>query len=189
MQKNALNQQLVEQEGFVEKTLRHKGNLVSFFCYTIKDQKGHLHEYDALEHPGASVMIPVDHEGNIYFIKQWRRSSGKVLIELPAGTLDPGEPPEKCAQRELQEEIGYFAKKLTYLGGFFTAPGFCNEYLHLFLAEDLILSPLEGEDTKYIDMHTLSLQKTLEAVDSGLIEDAKTLCGILKYLRHIKQLS
>ncbi len=189
MQKNALNQQLLEQKGFVEKTLRHKGRLLSFFSFMVKDLEGHVHEYDALEHPGASVMIPVDREGNIYFIKQWRRCSGKVLIELPAGTLDPGESPENCAQRELQEEIGYFAKKLTHLGGFFTAPGFCNEYLHLFLAEDLVLSPLEGEDTRYIDMHKLTLQKTLEAVDLGLIEDAKTLCGILKYMRYINQLS
>lgn len=189
MEKNAVKQQLIEHEGFIEKTLEHKGKLLSFFCYKIKDIEGHLHEYDALEHPGASVMIPVDHEGNIHFIQQWRRSSGKILIELPAGTLDPGELPEVCAQRELQEEIGYFSKKLTYLGGFFTAPGFCNEYLHLFLAEDLVFSPLDGEDTKYIDTHTLSLKKTLEAVDDGSIEDAKTLCGVLKYLRHIKKLS
>ena len=133
-------------------------------------------------------MIPINDRGEIHFIQQWRRCPGKILLELPAGVLEPNESPKDCAQRELQEEIGFMANQLTYLGGFFTAPGFCNEYLHLFLAENLTFSPAQAEDTPYIDRCVLSLEKTLEALDQGLIEDAKTLCGILKYLRHINKL-
>jgi ADP-ribose pyrophosphatase len=189
MQKNANQQKLMEQEGFLEKTLKYKRKLLSFFNYKIKDQQDHLHEYDFPKHPGASMMIPVDLEENKDFIKQWQRFFGKILLELPSGTLDPMESKETCAHRELQEETGYFANKLTYLVGFFTAPGFCSEYLHLFLAEDAAYKPLESKDTQFIDKMKLSLLQTLKALDNGEIEDAKTLCKILKYLRHIEKLS
>jgi len=186
MQNNALKQQLQEKEGFIEKTLLHQGRLLSFYsCKVNLDDQ--IHEYDMVEHPGACVMIPIASDGKIWFIKQWRRSAGKILLELPAGTLDPYESKDACAQRELQEEIGYFAKKLTYLGGVFTAPGFCNEYLHLFLARDLEYSPLQGEDSEYLDPILLTLEQALEAADQGLIEDAKTLCGLFKYLRYINK--
>ena len=91
---------------------------------------------EVVTHPGAAAILPIDEEGNLVLIKQWRHAVREILIEVPAGVLEKGEEPIICAQRELQEETGYKAHKLSPLGGFFTASGFCNEYIFLFLAKD-----------------------------------------------------
>lgn len=176
-------QKQLEQAGLVSTETSYQGRLISVRSERIRDENSHIHQYDVVLHPGAVVILPIDKSGNIHLVKQWRRAAADILIELPAGTLEPGEEPLLCAQRELQEEIGYKARKMTSLGGFFTAPGFCNEYLHLFLAEDLIHSPLQGDDSEKIDPCLLSLEKSLEWIENGRIKDAKTICGIYRYLR------
>lgn len=178
-------QQLLEQQGLTDSHIHYKGKLISVRSDRIIDQHQHTHQYDIVLHPGAAVMIPVHKNGMIHLVKQWRRAALDILIELPAGTLKQHEQPLQCAQRELQEEIGYKAKKMTSLGGFFTAPGFCNEYLHLFVAEDLIPSSLPGDDSENIDPCLLSLDESLEWIETGKIKDAKTICGIYRYLRWI----
>jgi ADP-ribose pyrophosphatase len=179
-------QQLLEQQGLINTHLQYEGRLISVKSERIKDEQNHIHHYDIVLHPGAVVMIPIHENGSIHLVKQWRRAAGDILVELPAGTLEKNEPPLQCAQRELQEEIGYKAKKMTCLGGFFTAPGFCNEYLHLFLAEDLIPSVLPGDDHEKIDPCLLSLEESLEWIETGRIRDAKTICGVYRYLRWIR---
>lgn len=176
-------QQLLEKQGLVQMQMNYEGHLISVKSEHIKDQHNHVHQYDIVLHPGAVVMIPIHKNGKIHLVKQWRRAANDILVELPAGTLEKGELPLSCAQRELQEEICYKARRLTSLGGFFTAPGFCNEYLHLFLAEDLLYSPLVGDDSEKIDPCLLSLEESLEWIETGRIKDAKTICGIYRYLR------
>ena len=101
---------------------------------------------------------------------------------MQAGTLDAGESPEACAERELQEETGYRPQRIERLGGFYTAPGFCTEYLHVFLCTELVESRLQGdEDT--IDLERLPLAEVLRLVDTGQIEDSKTAGALLFYLR------
>jgi ADP-ribose pyrophosphatase len=179
----AEKQKLQEQKGHLTTECSYEGRLISVRSDTIKDEKDSIHRYDIVMHPGAVVMIPIHKDGKIHFVKQWRRAAKDILIELPAGTLEKNENPVDCAKRELQEEIGYKAKRMTHLGGFFTAPGFCTEYLHLFLAEDLIKSALIGDDTEKIDPCVLSLQEALDWIEKGRIQDAKTICGIYRYLR------
>lgn len=178
-------QQQSEQKGHIDTTSSYKGKLISVRSDRIQDSQGRVHQYDIVLHPGAAVMIPIHEGGKIHLVKQWRRASQEILIELPAGTLENNENPLHCAQRELQEEIGYKAKKMTSLGGFFTAPGFCNEYLHLFLAEELIESPLIGDDSDKIDPCLLSLEEALDWIEQGKIKDAKTICGIYRYFRWV----
>jgi len=183
MKSLAKQQQQLEQAGVVQVQTSYQGRLISVQSEWIQDENNHVHKYDIVLHPGAVVIIPIHHDGQIHLIKQWRRAAATILVELPAGTLEPGEEPLLCAQRELQEEIGYKAKKMTSLGGFFTAPGFCNEYLHLFLAEELLPSSLQGDDSEKIDPCLLSLEKSLDWIETGRIQDAKTICGIYRYLR------
>lgn len=180
-------QKLLEQTSKVETKSSYEGKLISVRSDTFKDEKGKEFRYDIVMHPGAVVMIPIHKDGRIHFVKQWRRAIQDILIELPAGTLEKNEEPLYSAQRELQEEIGYKARRMTNLGGFFTAPGFCNEYLHLFLAEDLIESFLTCDDSEHIDHCILSLQEALDWIEKGRINDAKTICGIYRYLRWIKK--
>lgn len=134
---------------------------------------------DVVVHPGAVVIAPVLPDGRLVLVRQWRHAAGEALLELPAGTLEPGEAPETTAHRELQEEAGYRAGRLTKLAEFWTAPGFCTELMHLYLAEDLTPSRLAGDDDEEIEVETVLLAEAAAMALSGRIRDAKSICGIL----------
>jgi ADP-ribose pyrophosphatase len=148
---------------------------------TISPPNGSSYRREIVLHGGAVVMIPVDKDGNILLVKQWRRAVNRILVELPAGTLEKDEDPAECARRELQEETGYSPGKLTPLGGFFSAPGFCSEYLHLFLAEDLRESRLEADEHEYIELVSKSPEEAFQMIEQGQIQDAKSVAGITRY--------
>jgi ADP-ribose pyrophosphatase len=101
---------------------------------------------EIIEHRGSIVMVPVDDDGGIWFVRQYRHAAGREILELPAGSLEAGEDPEVCAGRELREEIGLGAGKLTRLGGFFLAPGYATEFMHVYLATGLRPDRLSGDD-------------------------------------------
>lgn len=183
MESQSIRQKNHEENSLISSETIYKGSLISLRSDRIKSLHGSIHQYDIVEHPGAVVIVPIDQDKKIHFVKQYRRASKKILLELPAGTLEKNEEPLYCAQRELQEEIGFKARKITSLGGFYTAPGFCNEYLHLFLAKELEKSPLKGDDSEMIDCVTFTLDEALYLIETGEILDAKTICGIYRYLR------
>lgn len=137
---------------------------------------------EIIEHPGAVVILPIDPQGNILLVKQWRRAVGEILLELPAGTLEDNESPIDCAKRELQEETGFGAQKMTAYGGFFAAPGYSDEFLHLFLAENLYLAPLPPDQDEMIDLVVLTKEEAKQKIMSNEIHDAKTVAGIMRYL-------
>ena len=149
---------------------------------TLRYASGRKGTIDIVEHPGGVTIVAFDDEGRLLLVRQYRHSAGRDLLELPAGTLDPGETPEACAERELQEETGYRPGRMERLGGFYSAPGYCDEYLHVFLCTELVESRLEG-DEESIHLERLSLEKALEMVAAGEIEDAKTVGALLLYLR------
>lgn len=175
------NQKALELSATIDTKIIHEGSLLTVKHDKITDSFSNIQEYDVVLHPGAVVIVPVDQNGLLYFVKQWRRAAQKILIEFPAGVLENKEKPQDCAERELQEEIGFYPKSLIPLGGFYTAPGFCDEYLHLFLGKDLIRSELKAEDTEKIDVITMSFEEALKAVNNELIIDAKTICSLYKY--------
>ena len=132
-------------------------------------------------HPGGSVVVPVSSNGKIILISQYRYPHDKVILELPAGKLEKGEDPQLCATRELTEETGYSSNKITKLGKIFTTPGFCDEVLHIYLAENLVEgnhAREEGEEG--IEMFEMTLDEIDEKIRIGEIVDAKTICGIKK---------
>jgi len=139
---------------------------------------------EVVVHPGAIVIVPIDQAGRLLLVKQWRHPVGKVLTELPAGTLEAGESPHSCAERELQEETGFKPTTLTAMGGFYSAPGFCTEYLHLFLAEGLTVSRLPADEDEHIELLSVSLAAALQMIEDGTICDAKSVAGILRYAAH-----
>lgn len=139
-------------------------------------------------HPGACVILPVTTDGEILVIRQFRPSLNKWLIELPAGTIEPGEAPRVCAQRELEEETGYRASQLIELGTVTPLAGFCDEIQHLFVAKDLELSQqLDCDDDEVIETLFMSLNDLEARIISGEISDSKTiaclskakLCGVI----------
>jgi ADP-ribose pyrophosphatase len=138
---------------------------------------------EVIEHDGAVVIVGIDDNNNVLLVRQFRHAAGKELLELPAGGIDPGETPGVTAAREMQEETGYAPGKLEGMGGFYSAPGFTSEYLHLFLATELAPSRLIAEDTEEIKLIKMPAGKALELIRTGEIQDAKTIAGLLFYLK------
>ncbi len=170
-----------EKRAHIKTEWIYKGRAVKLKLETYQfDKKTKVTEI--IVHPGAAVILPIDPEGRIILIKQWRRAVDDIILELPAGTLEENEDPLDCAKRELQEETGFAARKVTPMGGFFSAPGFCSEYLHLFLAEDLTPSPLEPDEDEMIDLVPVTLKEAKQMIEQNKIRDAKTIAGILRYL-------
>jgi ADP-ribose pyrophosphatase len=141
-------------------------------------------DLDIVEHRGAVVIVPVDADGNIWFVRQYRHPARVELLELPAGTLEQNEAPDECAAREIREEIGMAAGKLEEIGSFFLAPGYSTEYMYAFLAQGLTVSPLEGDADEFLAPEPVSLERTFEMVEEGSFQDAKTLAA-LHLARHI----
>lgn len=145
----------------------------------VRAPDGRALSLDIIEHGGAVTMLPVDDQGQIWFIRQYRHAAGKVLLELPAGATELGEAPLASAQREIREEIGMGAKELKELGGFYLAPGYSTEYLTIYLARGLFEAPLEQDEDEMIEIEKVSIARAYEMAERGQIEDAKTLASLL----------
>jgi ADP-ribose pyrophosphatase len=140
---------------------------------------------EVVRHPGAVVVVAVDRERRILLVSQFRYAVGRTLLELPAGTLAEGEQPQACARRELAEETGHAAAVWTPLARFYSAPGFCDEELHCFLAEDLSPTLACADSDERIEMVPVSLDRALELIDGGDIRDAKSVAGLLLAARRL----
>jgi len=138
-------------------------------------------EREVVEHHGAVAIVALDSDGHILLVKQFRQAAGKELLEIPAGCIDLGETPEKTARRELQEETGFSSGKLAYLCGFYSAPSFTNEYLHIFLATELFPSQLIANDTAEINVIRMPLFELMGLINGGGIEDSKSIAALLYY--------
>jgi ADP-ribose pyrophosphatase len=143
---------------------------------------GQVAQLDIVEHVGAVTLIPIDETGAIWFVRQYRHATGKDLLELPAGTIEFGEPAEQCARREIREEIGMAAGELKKVGEFFLAPGYSTEYMHVFLATGLYPDPLPGDSDEFLSIVQIPIQQAYQMAKDGEIQDAKSLAGLF-YLR------
>jgi ADP-ribose pyrophosphatase len=133
---------------------------------------------DIVEHPGAIALIPIDEQDQVWLVRQYRHPAGEELLELPAGTLEPGESPTVCATRESREEIGMEPGELIHLGGTFLAPGYSSEYLRFFLARELCASPLPPDPGEVLLLEKIPWGKIWNLIADGSIRDAKTLAGL-----------
>jgi len=134
---------------------------------------------EVVDHPQAITLVPLDGSGNIWFVRQYRHSCGKVMLELPAGTLEVGESPEACAVRECREEIGMAPGRIERLGGFYLAPGYSTEYIHLYLVGALTPAPLAPDADEDLHIEKVPLVDLASLVESGILDDAKSLAGLL----------
>src|SRR5438309_7769054 len=134
---------------------------------------------EVVHHPGSAVMVPAFDDGTIALVRQYRHPAVKYLLELPAGTLNDQERPEEGAARELEEELGMVAGKLEKLCEFFVSPGFCEEKMWLYLATDFKETKQRLEDDELIEIVRLPIDRALQMITDGEIEDAKTIIGLL----------
>ncbi len=143
---------------------------------------------ETIRHPGAVVIVPILDPHRLVMVRQYRRAVGRQLLELPAGTLEPGEPRLACAKRELQEETGWKAKRWIRLGQFYAAPGFISEQLTIFLAAGLTKTKANPEPDEMVYPVIVSLDKALRQIESGTICDGKTIIGILFARKKLRQI-
>jgi len=170
-----------------EKTLSsrriYEGRAVRLRVDTVELSGGRQTTREVVEHEDCVAIVAVDDKDNILLVKQFRKPVEKALLEIPAGGIDPGETPEDCVRREMREETGFLPQKVEKLGGFYSSPGFCTEYLYLYLATDLVHSPLQAEDTDGISLVRTPLAQIPELIASGAIVDAKSIAGLLTFLK------
>ncbi len=163
----------------------YKGRLFDVDLDTIAMDGGVVAKREILKHPGAVCMVPVDAEGRLLLVTQYRHAAGRRLLELPAGTLEAGEEPLAAVARELQEEVHMAPGRIASLGGFFVAPGYTSEYIHLFVCTDLTPSHLDGDEDEDIEIVPTTVSDALAAIDAGVVCDAKSVIGILRWQRSL----
>ncbi|HEX5396028.1 MAG TPA: NUDIX hydrolase [Candidatus Limnocylindria bacterium] len=165
-------------ERTVSSTHAYRGKLISLRIDEVEMESGRHATREVVEHPGAVAILAWDGE-RLAMVSQWRQAAQLTMLEIPAGTLDPGEAPEATARRELAEEVSLAAATWEQGPSFFTAPGFSTERLSLFLATDLEPAEAQADDDEAIEGSWLTLDEALAAIDDGRIVDAKSLAGIL----------
>jgi ADP-ribose pyrophosphatase len=137
------------------------------------------YQREIVHHPGSAVIVPVFDDGTVALVRQYRHPAVKYLLEVPAGTLNPGESPEEGARRELEEEIGVVAESLEKLSEFFVSPGFLEEKMWVYLATGLVQTESRLEDDELLNVVRLPFSQALSMISSGEIEDAKTIVGVM----------
>ena len=154
---------------------------------TLKTPDGHETRLEILEHGGSVVLVPVDSDGNILFVRQYRHATGGDLLELPAGTREQEEPYEKCAAREIREETGMEAGSLQKVGEFYLAPGYSSEFMAVFLATDLKSNPLDADDDEFLQVEKIPLKAVTAMFERGDVPDSKSLAAWLLAKPYLEQ--
>jgi ADP-ribose pyrophosphatase len=164
-----------------------KGKLLDVRRDTVRLPDGKLGTREYIVHPGAVLMVPVLPDGRLVMLRQFRYPVGRVMIEFPAGKLDPGETPLATAERELREEAGYTAARWQSLGRIHSVVGYSNEAIDFYVAEELTHVGAALDDEEFLDVGIMSLEEMLAALDRGEITDAKTVAALLLYARRSAQ--
>ncbi|HHW49302.1 MAG TPA: NUDIX hydrolase [Clostridiaceae bacterium] len=167
------------EEKTVGKKQIYNGNIIKVECLTVTLPNGEERTRDLVLHPGASVIIPVSVDNELYMVRQYRKPIEKVSLEIPAGKLDAGEDPETCARRELKEETGLTAKNMKHVISIHSTPGFCNEVLHMFLATGLEEGESSADEDEFISCEKIKIDKLVDMIFRHEITDAKSIIGIL----------
>jgi ADP-ribose pyrophosphatase len=152
----------------------------------LKTPDGRETKYDIIEHGGSVVIVPLDSDGNLLFVRQYRHAAGMDLLELPAGTLDEGEEPAVCAAREIREETGFAAGKLEKIGDFYLAPGYSTEFMVVFFATDLKYDPLEADADEFLSLEKIPWTEAIRMAERGEMPDAKSLAALLLAREYLK---
>ncbi|WP_028593466.1 NUDIX domain-containing protein [Paenibacillus assamensis] len=175
---------------FEELTIETKkifdGKVISLQVDTVSLPDGSTATREIVKHPGAVAVLAI-RDDKMIVVEQYRKPLGKSQVEIPAGKLDAGELPQAAATRELEEETGYIAESLIPLTSFYTSPGFADEIIHLFVAEQLVQGSMQTDEDEFLEVTALTLDEAFTAIRAGRISDAKTISAV--YAWQIKKLT
>lgn len=166
----------------------YKGKIIKVRVDDVLLPNGHQSTREVVEHPGAVAIVALNEQKEVLFVRQFRYPAGKDLLEIPAGKIDAGEKPAVSASRELWEETGYQASQWKSLATCYASPGFSNEKLYIYLAQGLIPAAQHLDEDEFVQIESYPLDKTLDMIDKGQLQDAKSIVGILaakRYLDHV----
>jgi ADP-ribose pyrophosphatase len=153
----------------------------------LKTPNGDETQLEIIEHGGSVVVVPIDNDGNLLLVRQYRHAAQQDLLELPAGTRDKNEPFEECAAREIREETGMEAGKLQKVGNFYLAPGYSTEFMAVFLATELRPNPLQADFDEFLQVEKMPVRKAVDLFQSEAMLDAKSLAAWLLAWPHLEK--
>lgn len=165
----------------IQRDLIHKGRIIDYYNDTIEIEGGKITNFDFIKHRGASAMIPVDKDGNILMVRQYRNAIDQYSLEIPAGGLNDGEDNLTCAIRECEEETGFRAGEVHHLIDLFTTVAFCNEKISIYYTTGITPSSQHLDDDEFVTIEKYSIDELAKMILDGKITDAKTIAGILAY--------
>lgn len=168
------------KETFLSRNEIYRGRIIDLHVDTVRLPNGHESTREVADHPGGVAVVALDESDNVLTVKQYRYVFSRVLEEIPAGKLEPGEDPCAAALRELKEETGAIPARFTPLSRLLVSPGCYSEVLHLYLAEGLSFGAQSPDEDEFLEVYRTPFREMLARVMRGEIEDAKTVCGVLK---------
>ncbi|MCS7186651.1 MAG: NUDIX hydrolase [Armatimonadetes bacterium] len=166
-------------ETMLESERIYDGRLIGLRRDKVKLPNGRTSTREVVVHPGAVAIVPLLSDGRVILVRQYRYAVGKILMEIPAGTLHPNETAEDCALRELREEIGYTAGQLEHLASIYLAPGYSTELIHVFLATNLEPASGDMDEDEFVEPVAIPLEDAISQIGEGKIQDAKTVAALL----------
>jgi ADP-ribose pyrophosphatase len=176
---------MLKPTAIASKTLHH-GRVIEVSSERLRYANGREYDFDLVRHPGAAAVVPVDKDGRVCLVRQYRHGVLDFLWEIPAGKLDPGEAPAVCAVRELAEETGVVAKQWTSLGLYIPAPAIFSEIIHLYLARDLDVGTPNPDVDEDLELQWMPLTEAMDRVLKGEWNDGKTAMALLRAQHHIQ---
>ncbi len=176
----------MEEYKRIGRRLVHEGKVVTFYVDEMEIPGGRVVEWDYLSHKGAAAVIPVDDEGKILMVRQYRGAIDQYILEIPAGGKDPSEDMETCAARELEEETGYRAGKIEHLIDLQSVPAYCNERVGVFYATELVESQQNLDEGEFVTVERYELEELMDMIMEGKIEDGKTVASLFAYKRMLE---
>ncbi|GAA0123861.1 MAG: NUDIX hydrolase [Clostridium argentinense] len=165
-------------EKTISKEYIYKGKILNLKIEEVELPNGKTSKREIVEHLGAVAILAFKDENTVILVEQFRKPLNMSILEIPAGKLETGEDPESCAIRELEEETGYKTKELTYLGKIATTPGFSDEFIHIFKAENLYEGNIGGDEDEFINLHQYTIEEIKEMIKAGKIIDGKTIAAL-----------
>jgi ADP-ribose pyrophosphatase len=160
-----------------------QGKIISLQVDHVRLPNGSTATREIVKHPGAVGVLAV-RDGKMIVVEQYRKALEKSQVEIPAGKLDPGEPPEAAARRELEEETGYRCESLKHVCSFYTSPGFADEILHLYVAEGLTPGEVRPDEDEFLDIEEITMEQARQYIAEGRISDAKTVLAVYAWQLH-----
>lgn len=165
----------------------YRGKIFTVVQDEIEFENGKRTKWDLVVHNGACAIVPITKNQEVILVRQYRNAENGEVLEIPAGKLEKGEEPLICAKRELEEEIGYYAQSVEKICSMYTAVGFSDEKLHLYLATGLMKTKQNLDEDEYIEIETYPLEEAIRMIFTGVIKDNKTIVGLLAAKEFLKK--